>query len=408
MKILKRLKVAAAFCAALTGSAGLLGAQDWPQWRGVKRDGKTGAFAVPAAWPTNLAQKWKFDAGTGDGTPALVGTNLYVFARQGADEVLFCLDAATGKVNWESRYPAGLVVEGPAVGHPGPWSSPTVAEGAVCLFGVGGILSCLDAGTGAVRWRKQSVADYEGVAYRQQTGMSPLVHQGRCIVHAGAGTNSAMMAFDLRTGALAWKWTGDGPAFSSPVVMDHEGGPQLVTFTSKHLLGVSLADGRKLWDFPYESVMGNNTTPVIDGPMVYVTGQGKGFSAVKIEAKEGRFTATLLWTNQHFSARFATPILKDGMLYGYSGRLFCARAQTGEVVWDEAVNLGHTAALVDTGRVLFAMGVRGDLLAFKPGPQYTQLARIKLTASETWTHPVLAGNRIFLKDRETVGLWVVE
>ena len=35
--------------------------------------------------------------GSGDATPALVGDKLYVFARQSADEVILCLNAADGK-----------------------------------------------------------------------------------------------------------------------------------------------------------------------------------------------------------------------------------------------------------------------------------------------------------------------
>ena len=71
-------------------------AQDWPQWRGPNRDGKVTGFTPPAAWPQQLKQVWKVSVGFADATPALVNNRLYVFTRQGENEMLQCLDAITG------------------------------------------------------------------------------------------------------------------------------------------------------------------------------------------------------------------------------------------------------------------------------------------------------------------------
>src|SRR5258707_3531995 len=119
-------------------------AADWPQWRGPNRDNKVAGFTTPATWPKELTQKWKTPVGLGDASPALVGDKLYVFTRRGDDEVTSCLDAASGKELWNDKY-AAVAVAGPAGGHPGPRSSPAVAEGKVCTLGVGGVLSRLDA-----------------------------------------------------------------------------------------------------------------------------------------------------------------------------------------------------------------------------------------------------------------------
>src|SRR5881227_926265 len=101
------------------------GAADWPQWRGPNRDNKVVGFTAPATWPKELTQKWKVTVGLGDSSPVLVGDKVYVFTRQGEDEVTSCLDAASGKVVWQDKY-AAEAVRGPAVsvgeppGHPGP------------------------------------------------------------------------------------------------------------------------------------------------------------------------------------------------------------------------------------------------------------------------------------------------
>jgi len=386
-----------------------LSAQDWPQWRGANRDGKTGPFAAPAAWPASLTNKWKTNVGKSDSSPLLVGANLYVFARQGTDEVLFCLDPATGDTRWKSPYPADYVVTGPAKDHPGPRSTPVFTAGKICTLGVGGILSCFDAANGKILWQKHSTNDFLGIQYKTESAMSPIVEDGRCIVHVGPNTNGAVISFDLASGAPQWKWDGDGPANSSPVIMTVGGSKQLVIFTTKYLVGLNLADGKLLWQINYQAVQGVNGTPVVSGNTVFFTGQGKGLAAMKIEQLDGAFTANSIWSTPKFPARYTTPILRDGFLYGsYNGHLFCANAQNGEALWDQDAKLGDSAVIVDAGPVMFALGARGQLLAFKPETTFTQLARYTVAATETWAHPVVAGNRIFVKDNETIALWSLD
>ena len=92
--------------AGLGAFSAAAGAADWPQWRGPNRDAKVTGFTAPATWPQALTQRWKVTVGEGVATPALVGDKLYVFSRQGADEVTRCLDAATGKELWQDKYEA--------------------------------------------------------------------------------------------------------------------------------------------------------------------------------------------------------------------------------------------------------------------------------------------------------------
>ena len=77
--------------------------QDWPQWRGTNRDGKVTGFTSPKTWPEQLTQKWKVTVGLGDATPALVKDRIYVYSKVGENEVLSCIDVATGKQIWQSQ-----------------------------------------------------------------------------------------------------------------------------------------------------------------------------------------------------------------------------------------------------------------------------------------------------------------
>jgi len=384
-------------------------AQDWPQWRGPNRDGKVTGFAAPEKWPTALAQKWKTTVGQGDATPALVGDKLYVFTRQGDDEVLQCLSAADGKEVWQSKY-AAQAVTGAAARHPGPRSSPTVADGKVITLGVGGVLSCFDAATGKVLWQKD---EFPKVVPQFFTAMSPIVVDGLCIAHLGGKDGGAIMAFDLATGDPKWKWTGDGPAYDSPVLMTVEGTKQIVALTEKSLVGIAVADGKLLWQVAAapEGRCYNSATPIVDGSTVIYTGQGRGTRAVQIEKQGDAFAAKELWANDALGTGFNTPVLKGGLLFGLSdkGNLYCLDAKTGQAGWTDSSRLGNFGAVLDAGACLLALPSNSELIAFKPADKaYEELARIKVSDTPVYATPVVAGNRIFVKDQESVALLTLE
>jgi outer membrane protein assembly factor BamB len=392
------------------GTAMIAGAQDWPQWRGAQRDGKAAGFKAPAGWPTTLTPTWKVTVGTGDATPALVGDRLYVSARQGEEEVTLCLNAADGQEVWRDKL-AVAAVPGPAGSHGGPRSSPAVAEGKVVTLGVGGVLSCLDAASGKLVWRKDP---FPKIVPKFFTAMSPLILDGMCIAHLGGAGNGALIAYDLTSGEPKWQWTAEGPEYASPVLLTVAGTKQLVTLTEKSLVGIGTADGKLLWQVPFvpQGRAYNAATPLVDGQTVYYTGSARGSAAVKIEKQGDAFTATELWKNPAVAVQFSTPVLKDGLLFGLSdrGNLFCLNAQTGQTAWLDTMVRGRGfGAILDAGSVLFALPNTGELLVFQPSDKaYTEVAKMKVADTATYAYPVLAGNRLFVKDETTLALWLIE
>ncbi|MBN2410042.1 PQQ-binding-like beta-propeller repeat protein [candidate division KSB1 bacterium] len=384
-------------------------AQDWPQWRGVNRDGRVTGFIAPETWPAELTKQWAVTVGKADATPALVGNILFVFTRQGDEEVISGLNADNGKQLWENRYKAPEVT-GPARSHPGPRSTPAVADGRVVILGASGILSCLDAASGKLVWRKDDITSVP----QYFTGMSPIIVDGLCIAHLGGKDDGAVIAFDLLTGKEKWKWTGDGPAYASPVLMTAGDTKQLVLQAEKNLISLAVADGKMLWQIPTppERRFYNSASPVVDGQTVYYTGQGLGIRAVNIEKQGDKFIVKEFWNNEELGTSFNTPVLKDGLLYGLEknrGFLYAIDAKTGQTAWTDSVQHNRFGSIVDAGTVLMALSAESQLIVFKPDPgKYNELALYKVSDTPVYAHPVIAGNRVYIKDEDTLALWTIK
>jgi len=384
-------------------------AQDWPQWRGPNRDDKVSGFTPPKTWPQEFHQKWKVTVGQAAATPALVGGKLYVFARLGENEVIQCLDAATGKEIWSNKYEV-MAADGPASKHPGPRSSPAVAEGKVVTFGVRGTLSCLDAADGKLVWRKDDIRGWP-MFY---TSMSPLIIDGLCVAQVGSKTNGALIAYDLSTGAEKWRWSGDGTAYASPVAMSIGGAKLIVAETDKRIVAVNLADGKLAWEAPFlASGMGgyNAATPLVDGQTIIYTGSGRGTLAVELQKAGDTFTAKQLWANPGLAARFCTPVMKDGLIFGLSDKagFYCLDAKTGQTAWSDPTQRGGFGSILDAGTALVALTPKSHLIVFQPSDKaYTEVASIKVADTATYSQPVLAGDRLFIEDQDSVTLWTLD
>lgn len=377
--------------------------QDWPQFRGIGRDGKVTGFKNPTSWPAELKPEWKVNAGFGDATPILNGNRIYLNTRQGDDEVVLCLEALTGKEIWKTPYPSPAVT-GPSGSHPGPRSTPAIANGKIVTFGASAILTCLDANTGKVIWKRENPTNAVPQFY---TGMSPLIIENTCIAHVGTKDNGEVIALDLNSGNEKWKWAGDGPAYASPSVMTIDGSKQLVIQTEKNLLALNLTDGKLLWQIatPVQQRFYNCSSPYIDGQTIYFTGQGTGMKAVKIERSGGSFTTKELWSNTSVGAKWNTPILINGFLYGFTDqkRIYCLNAATGETAWiDNAVN-SDFATIIDCGSVIIGLPSTGNLIVLKPeSAAYKEVAKIKVSETPVYAYPVIAGNVIYVKDAESL------
>ena len=162
---------------------------DWLQWRGPNRDGAITSFTAPQQWPETLVERWKVEVGLGYATPLVAGNRVYMFSRQGDNEVMSALDAGSGKVLWQTGYPAMFTMQSAAAVHgPGPKSTPTLAGGKLYAIGMTGIVTAFDAATGKQLWQKPPS---KVPMFYTSHAFSPLVDRGLVVFHVGATTRRA-------------------------------------------------------------------------------------------------------------------------------------------------------------------------------------------------------------------------
>src|SRR5687768_2233358 len=382
----------------------------WPQWRGANRDGAA-AFTIPKAWPEKLTLKWKVDVGTGYAAPITVGDRVFAFSRQGEDEVMRALDAATGKTIWETKYNASYKPNAAATRThgTGPKSTPTFADGRLYTLSMTGAVTAFDAATGKLLWQKPGGP----VEPLYHTAMSPLVDRGLVIVHVGGHNSGALTAFDARTGDVKWSWNGDGPAYGSPVAADLGGTRQIVTLTQDNLVGVSAATGELLWRRPYTvRATRNAVTPIIHGQTIVVSGLGMPVTGFRVANRGGAWTFEDVWTNNDVTMDMSTGVLIGAAVYGFSprnsGQFFAIDANTGQTLWLSEPRQGDNAAIVRAGDLWFALETDAELVVARANPkQFEILKRYTVAESATWAQPVLSGQRVFVKDVSSISLWTL-
>lgn len=401
----------AAILAILTALAPSAAARDWPQWRGPNRDGVVTSFSEPSSWPATLTEQWKVDVGLGYATPLLVGDRIYMFTRQGEDEVMTALDADSGKVLWSTRYPAPFEMNPATSKHgPGPKSTPAFADGRLFTLGMSGIVTAFDAETGRQLWQNPAPP----VQPLYHTAMSPVVDGNRVIVHIGGHDEGALTAFDVATGDVQWSWVGDGPAYGSPMVFELAGLRQVVTFTQDNFVGVSVATGELLWSRPFTTPSDTTSqTPILYKDTVIQAGRANGITAFEVVRDGGEWRTRDVWHNDEVSLYMANAVAMDDVLFGLShlnsGQYFGLDLDSGEVLWTSKPRQAENAAILGAGDTIFSLEDDGELLVVRNRRTgFEVIERYQVATSATWAQPAISGNRVLVKDVSTLTLWTFD
>ena len=390
-----------------------LDAAQWPQWRGPNRDGVAAVWPRTAGgWPEKLERKWTQPVGEGYSSPVVDGGRVFVHSREDPDEIVSAYEFDSGEQIWTVRYPAPFKKNQYAAQMAkGPFSTPLVSGGLVYTLGVTAVLSALDAGTGALKWRKDFSTEIDTSKLFTGTAMSPVIAGRLLIVHVGDDSKGAFRAYDPATGEQKWTLPGHGPGYASPVVLNIAGTRQIATMTDKAVVGVETAGGRLLWSIPFPDEWNENiVTPTMAGDVLVVSGTRKGTFGYRLEKSGTEWTARQLWHNAELPMYMSSPVADGPFLYGFSnrrkGQLFCLDARTGTAKWTTEGRAGLNASLASVGANLLALTTDGDLLALGRTPErFEEIRRYKVAEGGVWAHLAVGAGGFVVRDAKSVTLW---
>jgi outer membrane protein assembly factor BamB len=351
---------------------------------------------------------------TGFSSFTVVENRAYTLIRREVDgterEGIVALEAATGRELWFQALCPAIYQGGGDSGAPsnkggdGPRSTPSVHGDRVYAYSSQMKLFCFDAASGRPVWSADVLKDFHGRNISWQSAASPVVDSRLAFV-SGGGPGEALLAFDQKTGALAWKGEDDGMTHSTPTPATIHGVRQIIYFTQTGLVGLELQSGKVLWrqDYPYRT--SRAISPVVYGDRVYVSqAYGIGAGVYRISRNGEQWSVAEVWRtpNKHLN-HWSTPALHDGHIYGIfnharhaTAPLKCVKLATGEDVWEEP-GFGMGNVILAGGRLL-ALTDYGEVVVVEPTPQrYLERGRAKVLSGKCWSTPTVSGGRLYVR-----------
>lgn len=373
---------------------------DWPQWRGSNRDGISKETGLLKQWPTvGPPLLWKAQgAGRGYSTVSISGGRMYTMGLRGDKEFVVAFDIATGKEAWATAHGSAFSNDR----GDGPRGTPTVDGNNVYSLGGNGDLSSIDAKTGRITWKMNVLDKFGGKNIMWGISESPLIIGDKLLVNPG-GPGASVVALNKKDGSLIWKSQSDAAGYSSGMPVKIGNTTQVVFFTHERAVGLDLNDGKLLWEYGRAANdVANVATPVINGNRVFISsdyGTGSGMVEIKADGKAQEVYFTKEMRNHHSSS-----VLIGDYLYGFSSSILTAmKFDTGVVAWkDRSVGKGSLVFADGNLYCLSENGVVGLVEATPAG--YSEKGRFRIPQGDlpTWTHPVVAGGRLYLRDQDTI------
>jgi outer membrane protein assembly factor BamB len=389
------LKNSSLFLLTLVLLVSAVPAADWPRWRGVHGTG----ISDEKDWdPLTLAEGarilWQTNVGNGYSAVSVQGRRAYTMGNTDDMDVVFCLDAVTGREIWRFAYACAVR------NYPGSFATPVLDDGRVYTISRNGDVHCLDAGTGKKIWSVQIVDQLGAIRPKYGFSGSPVV-EGRYLVLNACRHG---IALDKQSGAPLWVSEPYKAGYATPVVYQDGERRCVAVFSHRRLYGVDLATGKALWHFPWEFPDGaDSADPVVVGRRVFIsTAYRNGATMIDFTDNQPR----QCWFDKDIQNEFGSSIYKDGYLYVPTGDtrhrtayLKCIDFETGDEKW--CLDTGHCSIIHVDGKfiVLNQWGKLSIMEASEKGHRILSSSVVVETSGRVrcWTAPVLANGRIYVR-----------
>lgn len=375
---------------------------NWTGFRGNARDGHALGSRISTNWtatpPTLL---WKIPVGPGWSSFGLEGDCLVTQEQRGEEEAVVCYSADSGAQLWvtsiKERFDEPL-------GGPGPRATPAIENGNLVALGATGVAQRLDPATGKVLW----TADLRKLADRILPmwgySASPLLVGETVILYGGGKGSLGVFALDLATGAVRWSAPAGDHSYSSPqlVTIDGKSCVLLLTNTGLHVLDPQ--SGKVLLDYAWPTQNYRALQPLVtaDGVILLPTPMNEGTRAIRLHRKGDVLESEDLWTSKNLKTDFSDVAALQGSVYGMDGGIFtCVDLKTGARQWKGGRYGKGQMVAVDASGVLLMAAESGDVVLIAADPvEHREIARFPAIHGKTWNHPVLIGQRLFVRNSE--------
>ena len=371
---------------------------DWPQFRGPQQNGVSLEKGLLRSWPESGPKVlWKKPIGSGFSTVTVVGDALYTMAVEGESETAYRLRESDGEVVW--RVPLGPVF--PETFGNGPRATPTVGKDVVYMLAAPGRLHALKTKDGSRLWEVDLTKELGSPTPARGFAYSPLVDGDLLLLEAGGPEGKGVVALDKMTGKIRWSALDGKPGYVTPLAVTSDGVRQYVFVRTAGGDIISLLpDGKVHWRHAWKS--GAIASPLFLPPNRIFASASDDVGAILLEVgkAEGKATVREVWNSRVMKNHFSSPVLYEGHIYGFdNASLKCIVAETGEQKW---VQRGYgKGSLIAADGLLYILSDQGQLILAEATPEaFREKGTVKLLEGKTWTAPVLAHGRLYLRDED--------
>ena len=381
----------------------------WPQWGGPNRNFVVLAADLAPSWPDG-GPKRLWQKALGDGFSAMVtdGVTLYATYREGAEDVAIALDARTGETRWMTKYAAPFTETCSERLGAAPRAAPLIHRDQLITVTSGGELHSFDRRDGKAQWTVDLLAGAAAELRACGYSTSPVAYKNTLITMAG-GKGRAVVALDAATGRTVWQSQDFQNGYSSPILIDLDGHPEVVAFTYAEVAGLNPDTGALEWSKAHPSDQGVNVaTPIWgDDHLLFVSSAyGGGSRMLKLARKGDAVAVEEVWATQRVRVHFGNAVRMGNRIYFSNGDMATAPfaavdVATGEPVWrDRSVT---RATLIGVGKDLILLDEDGNLVLASPTESGLEVrGKVALLAERAWTAPTLSGTTLLVRDRHQV------